>query len=68
MEEVAEKTGLTSEKIKDALESACKKLFAVREKRPRPHLDNKMITAWNGEAFYLVRNCNKLNGFCSLTM
>lgn len=23
-------------------------LFAAREKRPRPHLDDKIITAWNG--------------------
>lgn len=25
-----------------------KKLFDVREKRPRPHLDDKIITSWNG--------------------
>src|SRR5678816_151824 len=25
-----------------------KKLFDVRAKRPRPHLDDKIITAWNG--------------------
>src|SRR6266542_3365612 len=24
------------------------KLFAIREKRPRPHLDDKIIAAWNG--------------------
>jgi len=24
------------------------KLLAVREKRPRPHLDNKILTSWNG--------------------
>ncbi len=23
-------------------------LFAVRDRRPRPHLDNKILTAWNG--------------------
>jgi len=30
------------------LSSAKKKLMAQRQQRPRPHLDDKMITAWNG--------------------
>ncbi len=30
------------------LESAKAKLFAVREKRVRPHLDDKILTSWNG--------------------
>ena len=32
----------------DALGRARAKLFAVREHRPRPHLDDKVLTAWNG--------------------
>ncbi len=28
--------------------AAGEKLLAVRAKRPRPHLDNKILTAWNG--------------------
>ncbi len=32
----------------DLLASACSKLLAVRNRRPRPHLDDKIITAWNG--------------------
>ena len=39
---------LSSQQVTDALERARQKLMTVREKRPRPHLDNKMITAWNG--------------------
>jgi uncharacterized protein YyaL (SSP411 family) len=31
-----------------ALHAASENLLAVREKRPRPHLDNKILTAWNG--------------------
>ena len=31
-----------------AVSAAAGKLLAVREKRPRPHLDNKILTAWNG--------------------
>ena len=30
------------------LEHARRILFEAREKRPRPHLDNKILTSWNG--------------------
>ena len=31
-----------------AIVASAQKLLAVRDKRPRPHLDNKILTAWNG--------------------
>jgi uncharacterized protein YyaL (SSP411 family) len=34
--------------VRELLTSAGETLFAVRAKRPRPHLDDKIITAWNG--------------------
>jgi uncharacterized protein YyaL (SSP411 family) len=34
--------------IAASLTASKKKLLAVRAKRPRPHLDDKIITAWNG--------------------
>ncbi|MEA3211219.1 MAG: uncharacterized protein QOE70_4276 [Chthoniobacter sp.] len=34
--------------IEDSLAGSRQKLFEVRAKRPRPHLDDKVITAWNG--------------------
>lgn len=34
--------------ISATLAGARKKLFDIREKRPRPHRDDKIITAWNG--------------------
>jgi hypothetical protein len=34
----------------DALTETRRKLFEKREKRPRPHLDRKILTAWNGLA------------------
>jgi uncharacterized protein YyaL (SSP411 family) len=37
-----------SEPASPAVLAGAQKLLAVREKRPRPHLDNKILTAWNG--------------------
>ena len=34
--------------ISASLAASKKKLFDLRAKRPRPHLDDKIITAWNG--------------------
>ena len=41
--------GPEPEGLKALLETAREKLFQERCKRPPPHLDIKMITAWNGE-------------------
>ena len=46
--ETATKFGKSPEEIGKNLADAKQKLFAVRAKRPRPHLDDKTITAWNG--------------------
>ena len=34
----------------ESLQEPRQKLFEAREKRPRPHLDNKILTAWNALA------------------
>ncbi len=34
--------------VRDLLKQSREKLFAIRAKRPRPHLDDKIIAAWNG--------------------
>jgi uncharacterized protein YyaL (SSP411 family) len=39
---------LEEAKVADILERGRKKLFEVRATRPRPHLDDKVIVAWNG--------------------
>ncbi len=36
------------DEIRQVLAASRRKLFAEREKRPRPHLDDKIITGWNG--------------------
>ena len=44
----AQALGLEPEVAVEKLVAALETLRAVREKRPRPHLDDKIITAWNG--------------------
>ncbi|MDZ4288055.1 MAG: thioredoxin domain-containing protein [Prosthecobacter sp.] len=38
----------TPEEVQAILAKGLKALFEARAKRPRPHLDDKIITAWNG--------------------
>lgn len=46
-EKFLNKHGLTPETWKEKLESAKDKLLAVRDKRIKPGLDDKIITSWN---------------------
>ena len=48
LENTASKFERTPEQVKTLLADARAKLFPIREKRPRPHLDDKTLTAWNG--------------------
>lgn len=45
---LAERFGVSEKRAGELLESARKKLFAVRSKRPRPHRDDKILADWNG--------------------
>ncbi len=45
---LAETFGGTPPEIAARLARARETLFAVRSRRPRPHLDDKVLTAWNG--------------------
>ncbi len=46
--EVADALGLDEARARDLLAQARPRLLAAREKRPRPHLDSKLVTGWNG--------------------
>lgn len=47
-EDICETFKLTEDQFAEKITKAKKILFDARAKRPRPHLDDKIITAWNG--------------------
>jgi hypothetical protein len=49
-EDAALRAGIAPGQARDILESARKALFKARTPRPRPHLDRKILTSWNGLA------------------
>jgi hypothetical protein len=48
IEQIARQTGKAPDDIERWLRDARLKMFAARVSRPRPHLDDKVLTAWNG--------------------
>lgn len=44
----AERFGKDEAEVVSILEASRRTLFALRDKRPRPHRDDKILTSWNG--------------------
>ncbi|MEO8429841.1 MAG: thioredoxin domain-containing protein, partial [Verrucomicrobiota bacterium] len=48
LDDAARKFKLSVTEVETMVAESRQKLFNLRAKRPRPHLDDKIITAWNG--------------------
>ena len=48
IEEVAQRTGASRDEVDASLQRSRMVLFRARLSRPRPHLDDKVLTGWNG--------------------
>lgn len=46
--QTASELGVSAEEVERRVQAAIPKLLAVRNQRPRPHLDDKVLTGWNG--------------------
>ena len=46
--ETAKHFNLTDQEVEESLAGSRTKLFEIRSKRPRPHLDDKILASWNG--------------------
>jgi uncharacterized protein len=44
----AARLGIPVDVVTESLEASRRKLFGIRAQRPRPHLDDKILCAWNG--------------------
>lgn len=49
LELTAARFGLEVEAVRSLLTAGVDKLLQARKQRPKPHLDSKMLAAWNGE-------------------
>jgi hypothetical protein len=48
IEEIADRTGKSRDEVNASLQRSRMTLFRERLSRPRPHLDDKVLTGWNG--------------------
>ncbi|XP_057439314.1 uncharacterized protein LOC130731137 isoform X2 [Lotus japonicus] len=58
--EMASKYGMSVETYQEVLGECRRKLFEVRSRRSRPHLDDKVIVSWNGLAISSFARASKI--------
>ncbi|CAI9105338.1 OLC1v1004236C1 [Oldenlandia corymbosa var. corymbosa] len=57
---MASKYGMPIGEYREILGTCRQKLFDVRSKRPRPHLDDKVIVSWNGLAISSLARASQI--------
>ncbi|MFO7982121.1 MAG: thioredoxin domain-containing protein [Desulfuromonadales bacterium] len=57
---LAARAGVDPEELSSMLSEARRRLFAKREKRPRPHRDDKVLTGWNGLAIVALARGSRI--------
>jgi uncharacterized protein YyaL (SSP411 family) len=62
IERLAERHGLAPAALRARLESIRARLFAARERRARPGLDDKALTSWNGLALAAFAEAGRVLG------
>ncbi len=60
--ETAARFRIPEEELSRLLERSRQKLHTVREQRPRPHLDDKIITSWNGHMISALARASQVLG------
>nr|ADV56678.1 hypothetical protein [Phaseolus vulgaris] len=60
LSELASKYGMSVETYQEILGECRRKLFEARSRRPKPHLDDKVIVSWNGLAVSSFARASKI--------
>lgn len=67
-EETAAKFGVSLDDLRRLLATALSTLRDARQRRPRPHLDDKMLAAWNGASLSFICFCAIFQVACLLLL
>ncbi len=66
IESLADRVGVEAAHLKELLEQGRQRLFLARQRRIRPHRDQKVITSWNGLAIAALARAGAVFGKAEL--